>query len=453
MKAEARSYIRDVRRIRLTGLATEPSYYGTLENLIRELGGSRVVPLPQPKAQEFGIPDFMVQRDDVPIGHVECKDIGTDLDKAEESVQLQRYRDALPNLILTDFLEFRWYANGELRMTAILGEPKSDGGLKSKPGGDLSVTNLFNEFLTATVESVTDPADLAQRMAAKTRLLRDKFLEILSDDQDKSADLKELMNSYREVLIEGLDAPEFADLQAQTVAYGMFAARCLHQGPPADFNRMTAIFLRTTPFLDAVLNQIAGSDADERITWILDDLTRLLARADMDSILKDFGKKNKQQDPIVYFYEDFLQAYDPERRELRGVYYTPEPIVSYIIRSVDHVVRKNFRLQLGLADYSEMETVNSEGESIITPRVLILDPAVGTGTFLREVVSRIRENLSGQAGGWSNYVQEHLLDRIFGFELMMAPYAIAHLKLAIEIFGRRPATLLARQEKAQHILD
>ncbi|MYA21505.1 MAG: N-6 DNA methylase, partial [Gemmatimonadetes bacterium] len=154
----------------------------------------------------------------------------------------------------------------------------------------------------------------------------------------------------------------------------------------------------------------------------------------MASILSEFGKKTRQEDPVVHFYEDFLAAYDPHLREKRGVYYTPEPVVSYIVQSVDHLLRDRFGLADGLADTA---TVASENGGSSRPRVTILDPAAGTGTFLREVVATIRETIEakGLGGAWPGYVHKHLLPRLFGFELLMAPYSICHLKLALEIGG------------------
>ena len=169
----------------------------------------------------------------------------------------------------------------------------------------------------------------------------------------------------------------------------------------------------------------------------MDDLARLLDRADMGAVLADFGSRIAEEDPVVHFYEDFLAAYDPRMRESRGVYYTPEPVVSYIVRSVDRLLRDRFDLADGLADTEKIKVEVSDGVHEDVPRVLILDPAAGTGTFLREVIASIRSTIEskGLAGAWPDYVKEHLLPRLFGFELLMAPYAICHLKLALEIGG------------------
>ena len=431
-----RAYRSAMRQTNASGQATEHSYRPAFKALIEALGGDGAEAINEPARIVAGAPDFIVQRRGVPIGHIECKDIGENLDAAGSSEQLKRYREALPNLILTDYLEFRWYAEGELHDTARLGRFDSGGAYTEESGGGAAVRALLDTFFAADHATIDDPADLARRMAGKTRLLRETIRRILEDD-DEPAALGELLASYREVLISDLGADEFADLQAQTAAYGLFAARCLHEGPPTEFTRQSAVFTQTTPFLTEVFTGVAGPNADARFAWIMDDLALLLARTDMAGVLKNFGQSTQQQDPVVHFYEDFLAAYDPKLRELRGVYYTPEPVVSYIVRSVDRLLRDEFGLADGLADTATIEVATDDGEARTSPRVLILDPAAGTGTFLREIVSRVRQTIAdkGLGGAWPEYVREHLLPRLFGFELLMAPYAICHLKLALEIGG------------------
>ena len=316
-------------------------------------------------------------------------------------------------------------------------------------GGADALRALLAAFYTADPVMVGDPAELARRMAGKARLLRESIRRILEDDGGEPAALHELLKSYREVLIGNLEAEEFADLQAQTAAYGLFAARCFHDGRPEGFTRQSAVFARTTPFLRDLFGRVAGPAADARIVWIVDDLALLLARADMAAILEDFGRRTRKEDPVVHFYEDFLAAYDPKLRELRGVYYTPEPVVSYIVRSTDRLLRDKFGLADGLADTAVAETEAADGAKSESPRVLILDSAAGTGTFLREVVSLVRETVAGKGlgGAWPEYVREHLLPRLFGFELLMAPYAICHLKLALEIGGPEAGFTLPVDER------
>jgi len=223
----------------------------------------------------------------------------------------------------------------------------------------------------------------------------------------------------------------------------MFAARCNHQGPPGSFKRLGAAaeIPKTNPFLRQLFEIITGNQLnDEPYAGYVDDLVQVLAWADISAILAEFGKRTRQEDPIVHFYETFLAKYDPKLRDKRGVYYTPEPVVSYIVRSVDILLRGRFGLSGGLADTSKVEYEDKTGgeprvEQV--PRVLILDPACGTGTFLHSVVDLIREQFKQQrnAGQWSGFVKDHLLPRLFGFELLMAPYAVAHLKLGLQLAG------------------
>lgn len=431
-----RAYGHQIAQIRATQQATEHSYRPAFASLIETLGGNQVRALNEPSHIACGAPDFIVERNGVPTGHVECKDVGVNLDDVENDEQLRRYRDGLPNLILTNYLEFRWYTEGQLRETARLGRLDGQNRMTFDRAGAGQVGALFDGFFAADLPTINNPRELAERLAAKARLLRDGVERILMQEA-RSGPLHGLLSAYQEALIQNLTAAEFADLQAQTAAYGLFAARCQHE-PSTPFTRKEAIFAKTTPFLRDVFGRIAGPDIDPRIAWIVDDLARLLDRADMAAILTDFGRRTRQEDPVVHFYEDFLAAYDPKLREVRGVYYTPEPVVSYIVRSVDHLLRGRFGLADGLADTATVTVERPDGEPETSPRVLILDPAAGTGTFLRETITTIRTTIEnkGLGGAWPDYVRDHLLPRLFGFESLMAPYAICHLKLALEIGGR-----------------
>ena len=424
-----RDYLRKVERLRASGRATEHSYRPALATLIEALGGGAVQVINEPARAACGAPDLIAEQGGAPLGHVECKDVGTDLDRAEATPQLRRYRDALPNLILTDQLAFRRYAGGERRESVRLARPDGRGRLAVEKDGAARLAALFAAFFAARWPTVADARDLARRMAAKTRLLREGIGAILGADE-RQGPLRDLLAAYREVLIGDLSPGDFADLQAQTAAYGLFAARCLHDPAAGPFSRQSAAFADTTPFLRELFGHIAGPGLDSRLAWIVDDLALLLEKADMAAILADFGRRSRQEDPVVHFYEDFLAALDPDLREKRGVYYTPEPVVQYIVASTDRLLRERFGLADGLADTA---TVAGGAQ----PRVLILDPAAGTGTFLRETVARIRSTVEakGLAGAWPTYVREHLLGRLWGFELLMAPYAICHLKLALQIGG------------------
>lgn len=410
------TYIRTIEKELALGNATEHTYRPALKVLLESLGDG-IVATNEPRRIECGAPDFVITNGSTTIGYVEAKDIGKSLDEAERSEQLQRYRDSLTNLILTDYLEFRWYTDGERRLSARLGTPTRDGKVRRDKAGIEAVTWLFDNFFSHRAEPVGTPRELAQRMARLAHLIRDLIIAAF-ETEPGSGSLHAQFVAFRDNLIPDLSVGQFADMYAQTIAYGLFAARCNHP-TGIGFTRQNAAYLlpKTNPFLRRLFNHIAGPDLDDRIAWLVDDLAQLLAQADMEAILKDFGKRTAKEDPVVHFYETFLAAYDPRVREMRGVYYTPEPVVSYIVRSVDYLLKTRFDKPQGLAD----------------PSVLILDPAVGTATFLYMVINEVHDAIigQGQTGLWNDYVAEKLLSRIFGFEILMAPYAMAHLKLGL----------------------
>ncbi|HEX8138383.1 MAG TPA: type ISP restriction/modification enzyme [Pyrinomonadaceae bacterium] len=428
-----KDYLKKIEQALLTGRATEHTYRSILESLVESLSGNVTV-INEPKRIKCGAPDLIVMRRETPLGYIEAKDIGESLDKAEASDQLARYRDSLGNLILTDYLEFRWYVQGKHRLTARLAKSRANGKLQVEKDGEHEVAELLNAYLNAQAPTVSSPKELAERMASIARLIRDTIRRALDaeDLSDNIPDpLHDLLKGFQRVLLHDLTEEQFADMYAQTICYGLFAARCTARGG-ARFTREQAAYQlpKTNPFLRKMFMHIAGPDLDERIAWAVDDLAALLDHTDIAAILQDFGKRTRREDPVVHFYETFLAAYDPKLRETRGVYYTPEPVVSYIVRSVDHILKTEFKLAGGLADASKIK-VKRAGENRATEvhRVLILDPATGTGTFLYGVINHIFESFRNNQGMWSAYVSEHLLPRLFGFELLMAPYTVAHLKL------------------------
>jgi hypothetical protein len=432
---------------------TERSYYSALKMLVEAIGGKDVVVAVEPKRIECGAPDFTVARQTphgpLTVGHIEAKDVGVPLDEVDRSVQLKRYRNALPNLLLTDYLEFRWYVDGEHRRTERLARVSKDSKIIADTEGGGRVAALIGDFLAHTPEPIATPRDLARRMARLTHIIRDIIIEAFEKDRATEM-LRGLRQAFATALIPDLTQPyktaEFADMYAQTIAYGLFAARSNHRGP-GRFQRLGAAaeIPKTNPFLRKLFETITGTELDdEPYAGFVDDLAQLLAHTQIEAVLEAFGKRETRQDPVVHFYETFLADYDPALRETRGVYYTPEPVVSYIVRSVDHLLKTHFGLADGLADRTtvEYERGIADGGRIkraktTAPRVLILDPACGTGTFLYSVVDLIREQfmVRGDAGMWSGYVRNHLLPRLFGFELLMAPYAVAHFKLGMQLSG------------------
>ena len=421
-------YCAAIERAVLAGTSTEHTHRPALKVLVESMEAN-LTATNEPSRVACGAPDFLVSRGAAPIGYIETKDVGESLQKAEGSEQIKRYCEGLDNLLLTDYLEFRWYLRGEQKMVVRLATPSRDGKLRPTQGAISQVSEMFAAFLAADAPTIRSAKDLAIRMGGLARLLRDILLRAVSSGATGSA-LREQMAAFRKVLLHTMTEEQFADMYAQTVSYGLFAARC-NVPSGAEFTREHAPYdlPKTNPFLRKLFSHLAGPDLDDRISWAVDDLTQLLQRADFDTILRDFGKRTRREDPVIHFYETFLHAYDPTMREARGVYYTPEPVVSYIVRSVDRLLTNEFHLSSGLADTTTLPAKLQRGS--MKHRVLILDPAVGTGTFLSAVIRRIRETFQGNEGMWSSYVSEHLLPRIFGFELLMAPYSVAHMKLGL----------------------
>ncbi len=441
-------YLREIDRALRAGNATEHTHRPALKQLVEAIG-KKLTATNEPRREKCGAPDYVItlqtKHGPLTIGYVEAKDVGKHLDEVERSEQLERYRRFLPNLILTDYLEFRWFVEGSLRGTARLARVEQSGKLKHEKGGADAVMQLLRGFLDHEPAPIGSPQELAQRLARLTHMIRDIIIEAIEGGHTSNT-LRDLRKAFAQTLIPDLDRPEkvvdFADMYAQTIAYGLFAARCNHPGP-GPFRRLGAAaeIPRTNPFLRRLFETITGADLDEEpYAGFVDDVAGLLAHADMAAVLEHFGKRTRRQDPVVHFYETFLAAYDPKLREARGVYYTPEPVVSYIVRSVDHILKTRFGCEQGLADTSVCKYQRGNGKKVeeTTPRVLILDPACGTGTFLYAVVDHIREQFMarGDAGMWSGYVKKHLLPRLFGFELLMAPYAVAHFKLGMQLAGQ-----------------
>jgi len=410
-------YLKQIGKDLARGDSTEHTHRPALQALIQQLQKG-IVCVNEPKGSSAAChPDMKVLLGETPLGFIETKDVGLDLSEIAETPQLKRYLAHISNLILTDYLEFRWYQNGNLADTVRLATPAVSGKLRRDEKGGEALLTLLDNFLTADVKTVGSPKELAQRMATLAKWVRRVIVEAF-EAESAGQELHSQLKAFREVLLPDLDVPKFADMYAQTICYGLFAGKC-NADPGITFARDNAASYlpRTNPFLRKLFSSIMAGDLNEKVAGAIDAITFLLDHSDIASILRDFGKRTRQEDPVVHFYETFLAAYDPKLRKSRGVYYTPEPVVSYIVRSVDWLLKEKFGKKEGLAD----------------PSVLVLDPACGTGTFLYHVIKLIHERVQakGQYGSWSGYVRDHLLPRVFGFELLMAPYAVAHLKLGL----------------------
>ena len=439
MKDFINAYIKQINQRYQTGVTTEHSFRGDLQQLIEACTGFKAIN--EPSHIECGAPDYLLERKGLVVAYIEAKDLEDgDLDgRKKNKEQFDRYKASLDTIIFTDYLDFHLYEHGEWKMSARLAEIQ---GNKIRLSDCDKFIALMEHLRLAQVQKITSATKLAQIMAGKARLLRDVIENALvQDGEDAHTELNGYMQSFRQTLLHDITPKVFADIYAQTIAYGMFAAR-IHDKSPESFSRSEASELipKSNPFLRKVFQQIAGYDLDERIVWIVDDLVAAFAATDMEKILSGFGKNTQQTDPILHFYEDFLYQYDPAAKKQSGVYYTPQPVVEFIVRAVDDILKTEFNLPMGLADTSKVEVeheieqdLKHRKEKVLAHRVQVLDPATGTGTFLAETVRQIKRNLGGQLGAWNTYVPEHLLPRLHGFELMMAPYTIAHLKLDLEV--------------------
>ncbi|MFM7572761.1 MAG: type ISP restriction/modification enzyme, partial [Snowella sp.] len=426
-------YLQTIQKIYQTQKATEHSYRPALQEFIQSFGDKLTV-TNEPKRIACGAPDFVISQNLQELGYIEAKDIGVSLKKEEKSSQMKRYLGALGNLIFTDYLEFRWYVGGEFRSSASLGTFDKKGSFKADTEGQAQVEILIKGFLETEAPQAKTPKELAKKMADLAQLIRDAIAIKLKDA--KEGILFDQYQSFQQVLIRDLTRTDFADMYAQTICYGLFAARC-NIKTPQNFSRQTAAYAlpKTNPFLRDIFDKIAGIDLDESIAWAVDILANILKLTDMEAILRDFGKRTRREDPVVHFYETFLAEYDPKMRQSRGVYYTPEPVVSYIVRSVDYILKEKFGIKDGLASKQKVLVPDPQDPTKIieSHQVLILDPAVGTGTFLHGVIDHIYESFKNKKGMWSSYVSQHLLPRLFGFELLMAPYTVAHMKLGLQL--------------------
>jgi len=437
------------KRYRL-GNATEHTFRGDLQQLLESLVPT-IRATNEPKRQSCGAPDYILTKKDIPVGFIEAKDIGDkDLDGAKKTgnkEQFDRYKASLNNLIFTDYINFHLYREGEF-ITKIAIAEITDKGIKPLTENFGNFENLIKDFCVHVGQTIKSSKKLAEMMAGKARLLSDIIEKSLTSDEEnqENSTLKEQMLAFKQILIHDITPQGFADVYAQTIAYGMFAAR-LHDPTLGTFSRQEAAELipKSNPFLRKLFGYIAGPDIDDRIKWIVDSLTDIFLACNVEEILKNYGKSTKMEDPIIHFYETFLSEYDPKLRKARGVWYTPAPVVNFIVRAVDDILKTEFDLPQGLADTSKTKIkVDVQGKKVEQEvhKVQILDPATGTGTFLAEVVKHIHKKFQGQQGIWSNYVETHLLPRLNGFELLMASYAMAHLKLDLLLTetGYKPTT-------------
>jgi predicted helicase len=415
-------YTRSIQGILSTGIATEGSYYGALQSFVQAFS-SEITATYLISRIKCGAPDFAITKGLETIGYIEAKNIGKNLEdielgRGDDGLRFKRYLNSLPNIILTNYLEFRWYTNGNRRSKAALGTLVEGNRIIVNNTGTKDTCAILSAFLSNPISPINNSRELAQRMAVIAR----RIYELVFNSFEKEIappSILDLYNSFRDALIPDMSKKEFSDMYAQTMTYGLFAARCNILDDTAFTRQAARDFVpKTNPFLRNVFDHIAGAQLPDLVKCEAEDLVQILSTTEIEKILgAKVGIVDESDDPLFHFYETFLAEYNPAIQKQRGVYYTPQPIVSFIVRSIDIL----------------LSDCLSKSDGFASENVIVLDPCVGTGTFFHRIVKQIYANFvaKGRQGDWPEFVSEKLLQRIFGFEILMAPFTIAHLKMLL----------------------
>lgn len=391
------------------------------------------------RVTDKGAPDFKISKGGLILGYVENKQIGENLDKVLKSDQIKKYKTLSQNILLTDYLNFIWInKDGVQRETLCHETDLENPKFKLRDDRVEAVSKLLQACFSTAPEGIGRAQQLALALATRSRLLRDYLGEELERQQRDHTEgrLYGLFQIFRDQVFHELTLPEFADAFAQMLAYGLFLARLNSDAQPVTLHNarefVPGSFRLIRELIDFLTELVKIEYRDVR--WVVEEVLSIVNNLDLAAIHQNLSFRQRkaisrklrasdeeehrlfERDPFIYFYEDFLKAYDPEMRKGRGVYYTPPPIVNFIVRAVDDILKENFNIRDGLAD---------------DKRVTVLDFACGTGTFLLEVFQRIFDTIGGPDAGRADLiVRGHLLKNMYGFEYLIAPYTIAHLKLS-----------------------
>ncbi|MDU9798283.1 type ISP restriction/modification enzyme [Helicobacter pylori] len=372
------------------------------------------------KDKQGGQPDFRVSYQGLNIGYIENKRVGTDLNKLLKSKQILKYLELNPNLMLTDYLNFMWVGKDEKNAPlnkkgisiASLDEPPKP----PKPNPQTTerdLIELFRGFFNHEAAPITNAKDFATRLSAPTKYLKDALIAYQKDTQVSS-----IFKNFKEYLYEELSFEDFSDAFAQTLTYSLFIAKLNHPCEKINLDNVRSSIPENFAVIREMADFLKKLDAIKEIQWLLNEILSSINHVDMDSILKDL---NDDKDPYLHFYETFLSAYDPKLREKKGVYYTPDSVVKFIINALDSLLKTHFKdAPLGLKSALDNENIK------------LLDFATGTGTFLLEAFRKALETRKTSDGGTSTKEDKYqnLLKQFYGFEYLIAPYAIAHLNLS-----------------------
>ncbi len=424
-----KKYLSNLFKTYQKGDAREESYYKHLADYISFFSESqrkkKIDVTILPKKTEAGNPDFRIwDGKQKIIGYIEAKDLGVDLERIEDSEQLERYLSTFPNVILTNFTEFRLYRNGERIEKISITRPFIIKKLSTVPPleNEDKLFGLFERFLDYSLPKTYTAKTLAVELAKRTKFLKD---EIVSEElKIGTKSIHGFYDAFKEFLIAGINEDEFADLYSQTITYGLFAARLRAE---KNFNRKLAYSYipKSIGIVRDVFKFMSLVDLPPQMEIIIDDIAEVLSVADAKKILNKYYHEGKGSDPVLHFYETFLSVYDPRTREKRGVYYTPEPVVSFIVRSLHQILKDKFNISDGLA----------------SKNVTLLDPAGGTLGFLAKAIETAVEEFESKygKGAVKTFLRDQILQNYYSFELMMAPYAIGHMKMSflLEELGYR----------------
>ncbi|MGL2703848.1 type ISP restriction/modification enzyme [Helicobacter pylori] len=372
------------------------------------------------KDKQWGQPDFRISYQGLNIGYIENKRVGTDLSQLLKSDQILKYLELNPNLMLTDYLNFMWVGKDENNKPSIkrqisiasLDEPPKP----PKPNPQTTERDLidfFRGFFNHEAAPIANAKDFANALSAPTKYLKDALIAYQKDDQVSS-----IFNNFKEYLYEELSFEDFSDAFAQTLTYSLFLAKLNHPFEKINLDNVRSSIPKNFAVIREMADFLKKLDAIKEIQWLLDEILSLINHVDMDSILKDL---NDDKDPYLHFYETFLSAYDPKLREKKGVYYTSDSVVKFIINALDSLLKTHFKdAPLGLKSALDNENIK------------LLDFATGTGTFLLEAFRKALETRKTSDGGISTKEDKYqnLLKQFYGFEYLIAPYAIAHLNIS-----------------------
>ena len=427
-------YFKSINMIYSTHDASEYSYRSALENLLNGLLQPNYHAINEPRNMSCGKPEISIVRkkDNVTVAAIETKDINkSDLEgKGRNQEQFDRYKKAMNHAVFTDYLRFLFYESGndspicDIRIGQCL-----DNTIVPNMEEATKLCSFLRSYVGKSIQPIRSSTLLADLMAKKSQLMCVILTDILKQDAKDNATglLMRTFNDLKETLILDLDIEGFAKIYSQTVAYGLFAAR-LHDATPDTFSRAEAAELipKTNKLLRGIFNDLAGNTIHERISWIIDDLVEMFAATNLRKMFERDIRNNR--DPLIHFYEDFLKAFNANDRKKFGVWYTPLPIVKFIVRSIDYLLKNKLNIQEGLADTTTIQHKTIDGTYELN-QVQILDPAVGTGTFLAEVINYVADQYKDQQTMWQKYAHSCLLPRLNGFEIQMASYTVAHIKL------------------------